>query len=571
MDYVAISENFNAVRKTLKIEEVIQEKLIPNHATLKKEGHLYFCRCPLHKDENESMIINPKAGFFYCRECHASGDVFRFIAMMEKVSIYEASNRQAKQIHAELLPSRMDFANQQQRTAKREIAEINNYARDFYHEFLTSKDDGAECRKFLNSCGISSDAIEKFQLGFAPDMRKQLAAYLYNYDFPLSLMIDTGLIANAATGELEDKLQRCLVIPVMDFDGNTQKLIGRPIDFDKKVFYETDGENAEYIETTDSAGSSNCDVVFGFSAAKKAIISSKQVLIVSGYLDMIILHSAGVENVVTVLDFELSNAQAEEIIPYADRIIFLTKNKQALQIEESVSTNFEREEIKLFVVSFSTSPVKFLQARGKDAFLSKLKEPVDLTDYKFFKKTFSDVLSGNSLLYKMKKLNEEKTVSPLVSKIENLLMGMATKDAGIFKFIRERLPDKTFSPDIEKWIGYLEVCFEENIKPNEDLATLFLNDEEATSELLQMATLFLNDEEATSELLQILKEADREFPNISQILEDAISTLERLQALARYSNLTKEFLENSKNMDDETKLECIKQMAKLKDEELTED
>ena len=146
MDYVIVSENFNSVRNSLKIEEVIA-----NHTNLRKDGHLYFCRCPLHKDEGESMIINPEVGFFYCRECHAGGDVFRFIAMMEKVSIYEASETQAKKINAELSPSRMNFVEQQERTAVREITEINNFARDFYHEILTSRDEGEECRKFLNS------------------------------------------------------------------------------------------------------------------------------------------------------------------------------------------------------------------------------------------------------------------------------------------------------------------------------------------------------------------------------------------------------------------------------------
>lgn len=529
MDYVIVSENFNSVRNSLKIEEVIA-----NHTTLRKDGRLYFCRCPLHKDDGESMIINPQAGFFYCRECHAGGDVFRFIAMMEKVSIYEASETQAKKINAELSPSRMDFVKQRERTAVREIAEINNFARDFYHEILTSRDEGEECRKFLNSCGISSDAIEEFKLGFAPDAKKKLSAYLYDYDFPLNLMIKTGLIANNETGEFEDKLQHCLVIPIMGIDGNTQKLLGRPPDFDKKAFYETDGVNAEYIETADSPDVSNRELIFGLSAAKNSIVKSGQMLIVAGYLDMIVLRSAGIENVVTVLDLRLSPEQTEEIVKYADQFIFLVKNKQALQMEEYLVSEFLRENKELLVVNFPTSPAKFLQDKGKELFLSKLEEPARIDKYKFFKKIRADIIGMATRQYKATKSGDEKSNSLLLPKIGKTLMGMAFKEAGIFEFLRRRLPKESFSEVHKKLLDYLEVCFEENIKPDRN-----------------SAELFLEDEDAINEALELLGEMDKGNSKGSVILEDALRSLERLRNLVRYSKLKKQILESDKVNDED--------------------
>ena len=539
MDYVIVSENFRSARNALKIEEVIAK-----YTTLRKDGRLYFCRCPLHKDSGESMIINPDAGFFYCRECHAGGDVFRFKAMTEKVSIYEASEKQAKNNNAELSPSRMTFAEQQARKAVREIAEINNFARDFYHEILTSRDEGEECRKFLNSCGISSDAIEEFKLGFAPDAKKKLSAYLYDYDFPLNLMIQTCLIANNETGEFEDKLQHCLVVPLMDAEGNTRKLLGRPLDFDKKVFYETDGVNPEYIETADALGSPNPEFIFGLTAAQVSIVKSRQVLIVASYLDVIILRSAGLENVVAVLDFRLSPEQTDELVKYADQFVFLVKNKQALQLEEDFTAECAREKKELVVVSFPNSPAKFLLDKGKEIFLSKLNEPARLSEYKFFKKLHSERVGGKIEKYQATKAGNEKFTSPLLSKIGKTLMGMAFKEAGIFEFLRGRLSKDSFSEVHKKLLDYLEVCFEENIKPDKE-----------------SAELFLEDEDAINEALELLGKADKRNSKSSMIFEDALRLLERAKNLLRYSKLKKQILES-----DEVTEEDIKQLMKISKE-----
>ena len=361
-------------------------------------------------------------------------------------------------------------------------------------------------------------------------------------------MIKTGLIANNETGEFEDKLQHCLVVPIMDIEGNTQKLLGRSLDFDKKAFYETDGVNAEYIETADSINASRRELIFGLSAAKNSIVKSRQVLIVANYLDMIILRSAGVENVVTVLDLRLSAEQAEEIVKYADRFIFLVKNKQALKMEECLVSEFLRENKELFVVAFSTSPAKFLRDKGKELFLSKLEEPSRIDKYKFFKKIRADIIGMATRQYKATKSGDEKSNSSLLPKIGKALMGMAFREAGIFEFLRGRLSKDSFSEVHKKLLDYLEVCFEENIKPDR-----------------KSAELFLEDEDAINEALELLGEIDKSNSNGSVVLEDALRSLERLRNLVRYSKLKKQILESDK-VNDEDIMQLMKISKELSEE-----
>lgn len=51
---------------------------------LKKRGKELFGLCPFHDDHNPSMRVNPVKLFWYCDPCGFGGDIFDFIARMER-------------------------------------------------------------------------------------------------------------------------------------------------------------------------------------------------------------------------------------------------------------------------------------------------------------------------------------------------------------------------------------------------------------------------------------------------------------------------------------------------------
>ena len=67
--------------------------IIGRHATLKKRGGAYWCRCPLHKDATPSCKVNPARQQFYCFGCGAHGDVIDFLEQAESLDTGQAIQR----------------------------------------------------------------------------------------------------------------------------------------------------------------------------------------------------------------------------------------------------------------------------------------------------------------------------------------------------------------------------------------------------------------------------------------------------------------------------------------------
>ena len=74
----------NKVRESSDIFSVISRYL-----TLNKKGNQYWACCPFHNEKTPSFTVSPEKGFFYCFGCHAGGNVFKFISMIENISYFE--------------------------------------------------------------------------------------------------------------------------------------------------------------------------------------------------------------------------------------------------------------------------------------------------------------------------------------------------------------------------------------------------------------------------------------------------------------------------------------------------
>jgi DNA primase len=69
------------VRSATDIVAIMNE-----HTTLKLVGRRWVGLCPFHSQEVPSLSVNREEGFYYCFECHASGDVLTFIGEIESLS-----------------------------------------------------------------------------------------------------------------------------------------------------------------------------------------------------------------------------------------------------------------------------------------------------------------------------------------------------------------------------------------------------------------------------------------------------------------------------------------------------
>lgn len=470
MDYLQLSERVKLVQSKLDIYEIVSR-----HVTLKKDGEFYVGRCPFHEDESESLTVNAGEGKFYCYKCHAGGNALNFIARMQNISLKEAAELQAKDLKFELYSTKINFDDERITRQNRELTEINNYAQNFYHEILTTAEEGDVCRKYLESRGITKKEIEKFQLGFAPNHDRALTTFLDEYDFKLYEMIQSGLVEGTDEG-FTDKFRDCITIPIQNQFGITA-LIGRVLNFEKKIFYESEGVSSKYVYTKENPIFNRRQIIFGFQSARSAIVKSHRVIIVEDCLDAVFLNSIGVENVVTVFDKTLTYEQAEILSPITKRIIFCLKHGDELKIEEETLMSISQHGGKVFVAALSESPYEFVSANGVENFYKNLEGSVPFDDYEHSKKICAEDTAT------IKKPNTQNILTPNKLPIDNqtieksgdIILKLACREPGLFKYIMAILPKEIFSKPHQELIEYLSICLEENSRPSKEGAAIFFD------------------------------------------------------------------------------------------------
>ena len=520
MDYVELSELVNKIQSKLNFLEII-----PKSVKLRKDGELYFGKCPFHNDADESLVISPTAKKFYCKGCHVGGGILQFISLTNNVSLKKTIESQAKNLNVNLSMPRRYFDEEQAIRKRRTLTEINDYARDFYHEILMATDEGAVCRKYLESRGITNSAIEKFQLGFAPNVERTLATFLNDYDFEFRLMFEAGLIEQIGNS-LFDKFRERVIIPILNNFGHTTAIIGRVLNFEKKIFYESDELPAKFIYPAENSVFNKKNLIFGFNDAQKSVVHSRRVLIVDDCLDAITLNCAGIENVVAIFEKIFTSEHAEFLQPYAEEIIFCVKNGEALKIDEERLRILARDGKKVFIVTFPQNPAEFVIENGKENFFKRLESRTPFANYKHAEKIESPNIELRENI--LPKTNE----IPMIRKKGEAILKNAWQDVGFLQYVLYLLPREIFTELHQDMFEYLQICAEENKRPNKASAKVYLGDD-ADEE-------FLNRLASTGKLTQLDMLAS----------EDAIEMLLREITKKGYSKVVTEITTNKKTEEE---------------------
>ena len=121
-----LDEFVERVRAQSDILQVVQ-----TYVPMRKKGNRYWGCCPFHGEKTPSFSVVPDKGFFYCFGCHAGGNVFKFLSLIENVTYFEAIKLQAEKLGIPL-PQRQrtpqEMARDQQ---KADLRKVNEMARDF--------------------------------------------------------------------------------------------------------------------------------------------------------------------------------------------------------------------------------------------------------------------------------------------------------------------------------------------------------------------------------------------------------------------------------------------------------
>jgi DNA primase len=320
-------------------KDEIKEKLdivtvVGEYLELKPAGMNGFrALCPFHHEKSPSFHVSSDRQIFHCFGCGEGGDIFTFVQKMEGMDFPEALMHLGKKAGVEIKRFSTTEGNVKQR-----MMLVHELATSFYKKVLASSTGSQVARDYLANRGITSELIERFGIGFAPDDWSVLSDALLKRGFSETELVQAGLSLKKKSGSgVIDRFRARVMIPLRDQHGNTVGFTGR-------ILPGADVQQGKYMNSPETPVYHKGRLVYGLDLAKRAIKDQKCVIVMEGNLDVVASNKIGVQNIVASSGTALTQEQLELLKRYTDTVVFcfdrdaagLTAAKKGVTIARSL-------------------------------------------------------------------------------------------------------------------------------------------------------------------------------------------------------------------------------------------
>ncbi|HUS60278.1 MAG TPA: DNA primase [Nevskiaceae bacterium] len=301
-----MADELEEIKRKIDIVELISE-FVP----LKKVGRNFKALCPFHSEKTPSFIVSPERQIWHCfGSCGEGGDIFGFLMKMEGVEFGEALRILAKRAGVRLAR----YQPSQSERQKQELYEINHLSSEYYHYVLLNHPAGKEALAYIQGRGISKDSLEKFKIGFAPNMWEGLQKFLVGKkNYSVQNLEKAGLVIKGRRG-FYDRFRARVVFPLKDHRGNICGFAGRVIVPEVK--------EAKYINTPETLAYHKSNLLYGLGETSQEIKKKNEAVLVEGELDAISSYQAGVKNVAAIKGSALTLNQVQLLGRFTKNITF---------------------------------------------------------------------------------------------------------------------------------------------------------------------------------------------------------------------------------------------------------
>lgn len=290
--------------------------VVGDFVSLKKRGANHWGLCPFHNDRSPSFSVNAAKGIFKCFSCGKAGSAVSFLMDLEGMSYVEAIRWLAKKYNIEIQEKEMTGAERQAEADRESMYAVNDFALTHFEKNLTGTADGRDIGlAYFRERGISDAMIRKFHLGYSIDRSDDLYDAAIRAGFNEKFLVETGLCIKNDSGRCYDRFRGRVIYPVHSLSGRVVAFGGRTLRKEKTL--------AKYVNSPESSIYSKSRELYGMYQARSAIARKKNCILVEGYMDVISMHQAGVENVVASSGTALTEGQVAMIKRFADKVTLM--------------------------------------------------------------------------------------------------------------------------------------------------------------------------------------------------------------------------------------------------------
>lgn len=308
-------DTIEEIRNRLDIVDVISD-----FVSLKKAGQNYKALSPFANEKTPSFFVVPAKGIFKDFSSGKGGDAITFVMEHEKMSYSESLRYLAKKYGVEIKEDRQSDESKAALSEREGLYILMNFAKDYYHTQLLTNEEGMSIGlSYFRERGFNDRTINKFELGYALNGWENFSEEAIAKGYNKELLEKTGLIVKKEEGtEKErsyDRFRGRVIFPVHNISGKVIAFGARMLGKEKN--------QPKYINSPETEIYHKSDVLYGLYQAKNAIRQQDVCYLVEGYTDVISLHQADVENVVSSSGTALTESQIKLIRRFTENITVL--------------------------------------------------------------------------------------------------------------------------------------------------------------------------------------------------------------------------------------------------------
>lgn len=349
------------------VQEVIEatriEDVVGEFVTLRRRGINLLGLCPFHGEKTPSFNVNPSKNIFKCFGCGKAGDAITFLREHESMTFDDAIRWLARKSNIEI----KEVERTPQQMLEQQLVDslfiINDFGAKHFSDQLFETDEGKSVAlAYFQLRGLREDTIRRFGLGYAPEHRDLLLQRAKKEGYSLDLLKQTGLCNQDAN---RDFFRARVMFSIHNLSGKVAAFAGRTMSKEKTI--------PKYINSPETAIYVKNKILYGLFQAKNAIRKQDDCILVEGYMDVISLAQAGIENVVASSGTSLTEGQLQLIKRNTENLTILYDGDGAgikaalrgldLALEQDLN-------VRIALLPDGHDPDSYVQEKGAEEMLS---------------------------------------------------------------------------------------------------------------------------------------------------------------------------------------------------------
>jgi DNA primase len=289
-------DTIDKVYEAARVEEVIGD-----FVQLKRAGSNFKGLSPFTDERSPSFMVSPAKGIWKDFSSGKGGNAIAFVMEHEHFAYPEAIKYLAKKYNIEVEETQLSNEEKEVANEKESLYLVSEFAAKYFEDVLWNQEEGKAIGfTYFKERGFTNETIKKFQLGYSPNTWDAFTKEALGKGYQLEFLEKTGLTIVGEDKQF-DRFKGRVMFPIQSMSGRVLGFGGRILTNDKKA--------AKYLNSPESDLYHKSKVLYGISHAKQAIAKNDRCYLVEGYTDVIQMHQAGIENVVSSSGTALTSDQ----------------------------------------------------------------------------------------------------------------------------------------------------------------------------------------------------------------------------------------------------------------------